>query len=361
MENFTEKVPKGQEKHFISIYLKLMFIVYEPIVISIGLIGNLLIIVTMPRKSVTIAPTIKFYYLAIAIADFIDIINSWFLWVILSDTLNILTGGQYSIDLVTMNDFTCKVMVLVWAISEIFSDYALTAMTIEMLVALYLPLKSKTILTKKFTILLLSITILPMWAAVLPFVPFVSNIQNNPGSSATGQHCTRDRAHPLYNYYVVAFNVVMNVIHEVVNSILIIFLIVGILKSYRNRRSLTDSKTAHFSSFPNAPIILFLMLLINSIVFLPNFVFQLIYYMIQLKDETILVTIGNLGRFFADMIVIAHSLNFFVYYWRIQTFRLAINNLCISCSKFNRNYTQVHTAPATLLQTISIELAVTHR
>ena len=99
-----------------------------------------------------------------------------------------------------------------------------------------------------------------------------------------------------------------------------------------------EGQNKQLPSIINSAIVLFLMVLINSIVFLPNFAFSFIYYMIPLDDETIVVIIGNLVRIFTDMIVIAHSLNFFVYYWKIPSFRQAINGLCFFCCKHNRDY-----------------------
>ena len=334
MENSTKEVGANQ-KHYVTIYLKLMFIVYEPIVITIGLIGNLIVMVVMPRKSVKVAATLKFYYVSIAIADFIDIFNSWFLWVILSDTLYLVSGERFSVNLVTLHSFTCKGMVLVWAISEVYSDYSVTAMTIERLIALYFPLKSKAILTGKFTLIMLLITVLPMWAAIVPFIPMVSNIMYNPGTSATGVHCSRDTSHPLYDYYAFAFNAVMNVIHEVLNTFLVMILIAGIMKITISRKHLiqTDNASANVTKIINSAIILMIILIINSIVFLPNFAFGFIYYSVKLEDDNAMIIMGNLYRFFADMIVIAHSLNFFVYYWKIPTFRQATKNFICCCQE----------------------------
>ena len=198
----------------------------------------------MPNKKARIGGSQKFYYITFAIADFIDVFNSWFLWVFLSDSLYMWTEGKFTINVVTSSSFACKAMIVVWTVSEIYSDYAVTAFTIERLIALFFPLKSKAILTMKFSIILVAIIVIPMWLSIVPLIPFVANLMYNPGTSATGMHCTRDKSHPFYGYYAFMFNAVTNMIHEILNTALVVFLLLGIIKCNNARKKLVHADSS---------------------------------------------------------------------------------------------------------------------
>ncbi len=177
-----------------------------------------------------------------------------------------------------------------------------------------------------------------MWLSIVPLIPFVANLMYNPGTSATGMHCTRDKSHPFYGYYAFMFNAVTNMIHEILNTALVVFLLLGIIKCNNARKKLvqTDS-SANLMKIINSSLTVFSIVIINAVVFLPNFLFGFIYFSLGPDNEDTLIIMGNLYRFFGDSIVIAHSLNFFVYYFRIPSFKNLVNSRLLPCINSRKN------------------------
>ena len=154
---------------------------FDPIFIMIGLIGNAIIIIIMPRKEIKVGKSPRFYYISVAVADFINIFNSWFLWAFFKDSLYMWTDGKYSINIAISHIISCRTITTIWVFSEIYSDYSVLALSIERVIALFNPLKAKSILTRKIRFLILVVILMPAWLLTVPFVPFVMNIIYAPG------------------------------------------------------------------------------------------------------------------------------------------------------------------------------------
>lgn len=322
-------VHRKEDEHYLNFYTRFLFLVLDPVGISLGIFGNAIILIIMPKKVVKVAPMMKFYYCSIALGDFVLILVGWLLWVILADTLYVLTDGEFAINLVNWNAYTCKGMVFGWVTAEIYSNYAVSAMTIERLIALYFPLKAKAIITKKFSITILVLLLIPPMCALVPLIPIVSNIEYEPGASASGQHCSRDKSHPLYGYYALTFTIVVHVAHLPLNQLLGFLLLIGIIRSTLSRKKLIQDQS-NTSKAINTSMIIFMVLVVNTALYFPTCVMSIFYYTIKVEDPELKVALGNWFRFFGDSIVYAHALNYFIYLWRIQTFRRA-NNALFCC------------------------------
>lgn len=70
-----------------QLWLRLWFEIVAPLVIIFGILSDLLVFIVMPRKNVTVGSSAKIYYSSIAISDCIDLINSWFLYGTINDTM----------------------------------------------------------------------------------------------------------------------------------------------------------------------------------------------------------------------------------------------------------------------------------
>ena len=285
-------------------------------------------------KSVKLSSTMKFYYISIAIADFIDLLVN-LLWIGLTDSLNVITNFQFSINIASQNDFNCKVFGSLWILSETYSNYSVIALSIERMVAIYFPFKSKLILNKKFTFFIYSITVFPVSLALAVPGALIAKVAYIPGISSTGYDCSSyNPSHPLFKYYEIAFPLGMFIIHEAVNFLLFVFILVGVFRSQKASNLIKqDSMKATYSKAINFAITVLLMILINYSVYLPTFFFEIVYDIIRRTGEGASVIIGNLYTAFLSLLVLAHSVNIFVYYFRIPSFKKIINDSIPFCKK----------------------------
>ena len=314
--------------------MRVVYFAFIPLTV-LGLIGNLPIIFFMPMKSVKLSSTMKFYYISIAIADFIDLLVN-LLWIGLTDSLNVITNFQFSINIASQNDFNCKVFGSLWILSETYSNYSVIALSIERMVAIYLPYKSKLILNKKFTFFIYSITVFPVSVSLVVMGALIAKVAYIPGISSTGYDCSSyNPSHPLFKFYEIAFPVGMFIIHEAVNFLLFVVILIGVFRSIKERNNLMkqDSMKATYSKAINFAITVLLMILINYSVYLPTFFFEILYAIIRGTDAGVSVIIGNLYTSFLSLLVLAHSVNIFVYYFRIPSFKKIINDSIPFCKK----------------------------
>ena len=74
------------------------------------------------------------------------------------------------------------------------------------------------------------------------------NVLYVPGASPSGYICYLDPEFPLIIYYSHIFNGIMNLLHPIINLILVLLLIVGIIKTNKIRRHLTNQAENKFLS-----------------------------------------------------------------------------------------------------------------
>ena len=117
--------------------LQIFLLYVEPIVIAIGLIGNSLVVIVMPKQSVVAAKSAKFYYNLLAIANLLDITIGWLSTSFISQTLSLHTSDQLSIRTDTYNTFSCKIFYGLWTTFEVLADYVVVAMGIERIIAVW--------------------------------------------------------------------------------------------------------------------------------------------------------------------------------------------------------------------------------
>ena len=121
----------------LALAVRVFLIGFEPVLILVGLIGNALVLIIMPRKTVMAAKSAKFYYMLLAFADLMDIIIGWLLRSFISETMYIYTNGSFHFELYKQSSFTCKLFFGLWTFFETISDYTLVAMGIERIIALW--------------------------------------------------------------------------------------------------------------------------------------------------------------------------------------------------------------------------------
>ena len=70
-----------------ELWLRIWFEIFEPNIISFGLVSSVLIFLVMPRSKVAVGPSAKIYYVSIAISDLINLVDGFFLFTVINDTM----------------------------------------------------------------------------------------------------------------------------------------------------------------------------------------------------------------------------------------------------------------------------------
>ncbi len=158
-----------------------------PPIAFLGIFFNIMILLFLPQNSVLLSKTTKTYYITIAIGDLLSIFSFNILWVFFHDSLSYITSGAFSIELVA-SSLGCKILYNSWANAEALANYTAIAMSIEQIIALYFPLKARAFLSKKLTLLLIVLCVLPIWLTLTTINLRVDLIQT-PGLGPDGDSC----------------------------------------------------------------------------------------------------------------------------------------------------------------------------
>lgn len=248
-----------------------------------------------------------------------------------------LSWGTTFFSFVTLNDVICAINLIIWFILEIYSDYAMVAMMIERCIVVMFPLRAKTILNPRFTIILISICVVPFWLALLPISPFVLGVQYGSMWSESGLFCGwySDRAG--FFYFLWAYQLIIYTFHVIISGILVVILCTALAYRFRSRRHLIQSDkviSGGESGKEYSTIVIMLIISsINLVIFLPGLVALFVSYLIDSSNwsQGAQNLLANLDRFSFSVPCVAHSFNFLVYFLRIPTFRSEIVNVCSCC------------------------------
>ena len=314
-----------------------------PVFAFLGAASNVVILFIMPLRDVAISKTAKIYYLAIAVGDFFSIFTFNILWVFLDESLGYLFGEQRSIDL---SDETtgCKIIWNLWTNAESLSNYGALAMTVEKIIALYLPLKSRSLLTNKFSTILIIAHVLPVWMILTPLNVIVNDVIIAPGIGQGGQSCGKDVDHDWFlvsTYAQVLLSWCFPEILHFLGAILIsykLFTIQTARKALFHNLGNVQSELSSNAREINSTVIILLVVFSRFVIYFPVAVSTFYYYVFQLDGylsyvewnkahllnlERIryVVAIGGITRIFLELTSITHSINLLIYYYRIPSFR----------------------------------------
>ena len=317
--NSTYEIPDRLSQY--GPILKFWFIFLEPWFIIGGILGNIAILCVMPLKSVNIRWSMKIYYLTIAFFDLYNIINSWVMWTTINDTLCVLTNCQIFFPLTATIDLACKIIFTGWTVAEIMSNYTLVTMLFEKTLVVMYPLKAKSFVNTKFRIILFSIFVFPPVLAVSPFNPFVAAVLK-PKFKQDYTHCYYDTYHPLYEYVFWSTHIFMFGIHEVLSCILSAILALALLHQVRQRTKLIHKQITDTKEMGTIITILILGV-INFLNFIPVTFLTFAFFMIDSSNfsDQINALLDDLWGTAYQGVIVAHAINFPLYFLRIEQFR----------------------------------------
>lgn len=247
----------------------------------------------------------------------------------LSHRRYLLSWGTAYFSLNTKSDLVCMIYQILSIHSETYSDYALVAMMIERCVVVFFPLHAKTLVTRRFTLILLCLCIIPMWATLDPFIPSSAGVVY--GFSAwtlIGTTCVSLCDGP--NFFMYALNFNQCVIHVVATLILVVVLGTKLLANRRRRRHLVGGKGDQSAREYSVIVVMLLLAIINIVVFFPGFIVSMLAIFGDLSSWSAEV-FNNIARLTNEVTCVAHSIHFLVYFCRIPSFRSELVNLLSCC------------------------------
>ena len=233
------------------------------------------------------------------------------------------------------NDFLCASNFMVWELFECYSNYAVVAMMAERCIVVFFPLQAKIFLTRRFTIALLCLCILPCCVALIPVSAFVLGIQHDSSWSANGVFCGFYSDRPAFPYFLWAYQLIMFTFHVIIAGILVVVLFTAIAYSHSHRRHLIQKNKdgGNVVKEHSAIVVILLVSCINIVVFIPGLVSMIMNYLVDTStwSQSAKDSLANFGRFAEGIPCVTHSVNFLVYISRIPTFRAAIGDIFSCC------------------------------
>ena len=305
----------------IPIYSLVFAQFFHPLVDLFGIIGNIWILVTLAFGRVSISHATKFYYSIIGLSD-LSIVLCNFLWTDLCDALWIWTEGKtyFCFDILSL--FSCIITNLWGFLSELVSNYALVALSIERLIAVCFPFRAKSILNRKFTLYLLLILIGPSFLLYSVVIPLSSAI--TPYIRVIPFICYFDYSTIFGIIFKVSMPIIILGIHTIVD--LIVSLIIFFKLYFINKNSALISKPKTTSKELSATLTLLFLCAINIIIYgicLVSYVATVVFsYWVHVSDE-ILSFSYTIFYMFITSTALPHSINILVYLALIPPFRRA--------------------------------------
>ena len=303
-----------------------------PPTILISVLGSILIIWVMPRKSVSATASVKIYYLVMAVGDMVISISLNGIVGFLSDGLYYVSNGRLSYRLDQMSNGWCKFWRMMWFGGANISDWAIVVFAVERTLAIWYPLRANSWFTAKRAILFNFLVVLPITTYNCSLTAIVFEVDVS-AASPSGFVC---KAKPEYGMFYNLFwwpnPTFLLMGHTVIIIIANAFLVYKLYISREERSSLSSAKLtttgAPSAKEINAAITLLILTGAHIVGHFPSGVlFQLYYALDALSpaNKANYLTLMRVIRTWADFtqltICIPHSTNFIVFFCRMPSFR----------------------------------------
>ena len=211
--------PLVRNPHIWILFLPVGYI--SPFLVLFGIVSNVLILIHMSRKLVKINPSVRFFCLFIGASDLLTtltfglgqqiLMDAFYMWTDKKFWLSTYPKDFHHANLEGLNQddsgvsiaifdgiFWCKIFGFFAYLGILSTNYGVVAFSIEGFLAIYFPYWSIRVRSIKFSIVLLSICLIPPSAVILPLnLPVFSSAQD-PIWSYTEFSCIEDPSKPLY-------------------------------------------------------------------------------------------------------------------------------------------------------------------
>ena len=312
------------------LYLTLAYTVIQPVCVGLGLLGNFWIFCVLLCRSrmVGMTFTIRLYYGTIAVGDFFNCLRH-LLWNVLCVSAALYSSDRVYFCFDVLSNMTCVLIHLLYCYTEIVANYALVGLSIERFIAVCLPLYAHTLLSPKWTALILSLLIVPLAIYFTVLVPFAALIY--PTVRVTGLICEWNAglSGTIYSFSII---VILDAAHALAVLVLSLAIFARLRQMSLERSALTSTDGVHGGnthqsrSGASATLTMIALAVVtvltygaNSITVVAN---TLSYYLPGASAQYQLVSL-QIFLFFILCTIIPHCINFFIYMVFIPSFRRA--------------------------------------
>ena len=262
--------------------------------------------------------SVRIYYSLLAIADLVFVNVALIPSEFLETGIAYITTGLNSYPILTVDatEWSCKLISGIWYASDTTAGYLLVCLGIGRIIAITWPLRAKTILSVRFSVILM---LCILGIALVIDVPQVVIVY-----TLTPLGCTYDLSLPYAVEYIV-LETLYPVVYSLLSFSFTTYLIISACSlSLRQRRHLSKGTNRVSSLEVSNALTMVALDVVRITIFFPySFVATagLVLFIINGFSSIWIYVIMDI---FYNFMIIPHSVNFFIHFFRSPAFRVAI-------------------------------------
>ena len=297
----------------------------EPVLCIISVLGDIAVLFGMARVKYGFSSSVRFYYTMMAIAELVVVSCFYFVADFLEQGIaHLVSGGAfYPILTYDATNWSCKLLNALWMGPDNCIGLTLVCLGIERVIAVTWPFRTKRLLTLRFSVLLETTVNSLVLVGFLTLLCIVYKLDPQYG-------CWYDFSLPFTQFYIILEETIP-LIRSFMSFGISLYLVVTIARSMIMRSHISSGGGISASEISNIATLL-VFDVTSLIVFIPNGIFYGIYAFTLVNpsafsaDFTLIIL--QLGDITACLMMIPHSLTFFIHFSRSGAFRQALFGKC---------------------------------
>lgn len=306
-----------------------------PVFGVIGLIGNLAIIYGMARVKHELTSSLRFYYIVLAVADFIEV-SSYYGAQFLEYGLFVMTKGTWKHLFYNASALSCKIFNSLFGIADTAGGFTVVCLGIERVIALTWPLRAKNILSLRFSVIFDTVVCSAFILLLEPLLVIVYDLEYSPFYWTP--ICTWNLSLAVTAVYMLIEESIP-IVFTVLSFVITVHLIVKILRTSRAHRQLTESSEISGKKLTAHELLNVLTLIslsvVHLLIYMPYSFIMFLYILFSniFYDQSTALILFNVSGIFNQLLIIPHSSNVFIYLFRSSAFRAALFGERFACSR----------------------------
>ena len=326
MENFTWTTTSSSNNEFNYSSISLEFRMYvEPVLCVVSVLGNIAVLFGMARVKHGFSISVRFYYKMMAIAGLVLVSCFYFVGDFLEQGIaHLVSGGAfYPIRTLDAANWSCKLLNALWMGPDNFIGLTLVCLGIERVIAVTWPIHAKRRLTLRFSVLLETTVNSLVLVGFLTLLCIDYKIDPQYG-------CWYDFSLPFTQFYIMLEETIP-IIRSFISFGISIYLVVTISRSMIMRRHISSGGGISASEMSNVATLM-VFDVVSLIVFIPTGIIFWIYSFTLINPSAFsadfTLIIYQLGDLSGCLMLIPHTLIFFIHFSRSGAFRKALFGKC---------------------------------
>ena len=319
MENLTLTTPSSSDEGYSRI--SIIFRMYcEPVLCVVALLGNIAVLFGMVRVKTNFNSSVRFYYSVISIGA-MEVVAGYY---IVGDFLEtgiayLVSGGAfYPILTYDATVWSCKLLTALWMVPVILDGLTFICLGVERVIAVTWPLRAKTILTLRNSILFEFTVNLLVMGSFLPLLCIDYTLDSQYG-------CWYDFSLPFTQFYIF-LETAIPFVNSLISLSISIYLILKVVLLTHARSKISTGGGISASELSNIATLM-VFDIANLIVYIPDGIFYWIYALAVVNPSAFnadfTFTIYQLADLCDRFALIPHALTFFIHFARSHSFRRA--------------------------------------